>query len=288
MFFKVEKNHNTAPDFEIALKTVFASGSKASEREKEVLGQILRLERLDRDNTFFAGEIVRKQTGDIPPEANDNGLQRLSVSEGGGIGHCIAFRYSVAVQGIAIQFDNRMVSVNRLLAYIKEFDPTYDYRADPMVRQDAWVKYNTGLPTKFTVEVAQPQNLPEIEGEVGSVIQSAQNLAEMAQSPVLLIETKMGRRKGSLSKSLIDGLLGYFTSGQGGTEDIRKLSVTSSNEDGSEAINFLKEFLKENRSVEVPEGDPDTHFQNRQKWIETCFKMHIDYIKKVYGATDLV
>jgi hypothetical protein len=157
-----------------------------------------------------------------------------------------------------------------------------------MVREDAWAKYNTGLPTKFMVEVAQPQNLPEVEGEVGSVIQSAQNLAEMAQSPVLMFETKMGRREGSLSKNLIDGLLGYFTSGQGGTQDIRKLSVTSSNEDGSEVINFLKEFLKENRSIEVPEGKPDEHFEIRQQWIETCFKMHFDYIKNVYGATDLV
>jgi hypothetical protein len=95
-FFKVEKNHNTAPDFEVALQTVFASGVKASQREKDVFGQILRLERLKKDNTFWAGEIVRKQIGDIPPEANDNGLQKLSVSEGGGIGHCIALHSGIA------------------------------------------------------------------------------------------------------------------------------------------------------------------------------------------------
>ena len=77
---------------------------------------------MTQDQTFFDGEIVRKQTEDIPPEANDKGLQELAVSEGGGIGHCIAFRYSAAIQTIAVQFDNRKVSVNRLLDYLKLSD----------------------------------------------------------------------------------------------------------------------------------------------------------------------
>ena len=37
-FFKIEKIHNSAPDLEVALKNVFATGSKASEREKTSLG----------------------------------------------------------------------------------------------------------------------------------------------------------------------------------------------------------------------------------------------------------
>lgn len=156
-----------------------------------------------------------------------------------------------------------------------------------MVREDAWQKYNTGLPTKFIVEVAQPQNLAEVEGEVGSVIASASNLAEITQSPVLHIEVKMGRKKGSLAKPIIDGLVNYFTKGQGGTEDVRKLCATTANEDGSENINFLREFLREQRSVEVPEGDPDGHYQKRAQWIKSCFGVHFDYTKRVYGGTNV-
>lgn len=284
-FFKIEKVHGSAPDLEVALQNAYSSGGKACEREKSVVGHTLRLERLAQDNTFYDGEIVRKQTGDIPPEANDNGLQKLAVSEGGGIGHCIAFRYSVALQAIAIQFDNRAVSINRLLAYLREFDPSYDYRAEAMVRRDAWEKYNRGLPTKFTLTVAQPQNLEAVEGDVGSVIESTRTLAEIADGPVITVEIKMGRRKGSLAKGAIDGVLKYFTSGKGATEDVRALSVTSANEDSSEAINFLNDLLRESRNVEVPEGDPDAHYKKRCSWITTCFSIHFDYIKEVYGAS---
>ncbi|MEO1346434.1 MAG: hypothetical protein AAFV74_20015 [Pseudomonadota bacterium] len=286
-FFKIERVHETAPDLEVALQSAFASADKASDREREVFGQTLRLERLTKDNTFFDGEIVRKQTGDIPPEANDNGLQKLSVSEGGGIGHCIAFRYSVALQAVAIQFDNRAVSVNRFLAYLREFDPTYDYRAEAMVRKDAWTKYNRGLPTKLQLTVAQPQNLASVEGEVGSVIESTRTLAEIHDGPVITVEIKMGRKKGSLAKDVVDGVLKYFTSGPGAEEDVRKLSATSVNEDGAEAINFLNDLLKERRDIDVPEGDPDGHYGKRQSWITTCFNSHFDYIKEVYGASSV-
>lgn len=284
-FFKIEKNHGSAPDLDAALKNAFSSGGKASVREKGVNGDTLRLERLAKDNSFYDGEIVRKQTGDMPPEANDEGLTKLSVSEGGGIGHCIAFRYSIALQTLAIQFDNRAVSVNKFLSYLQQFDPSYDYRAEPIIRQDAWATYNRGLPTKFVLEVAQPQNLEAVEGDVDSVISSARTLAEFADSPLIYIEVRMGHRKGSLAKSAVDGLLKHFTSGPGGTEDVRKLSATSSNEDGSEDVNFLNDLLKERRDVEVPEGDPDGHYAKRQSWLATCFNMHFTYINKVFGGS---
>lgn len=287
-FFKIEKVHDTAPNLEVALQNVFASGEKASLREKNVVGQILRMERLKNDNTFVEGEVVRKQIGDIPPEANDDGLQKLSVSEGGGIGHCIAFRYSPALQVLAIQFDNRAVSVNRLLMYLRAFDPNYEYRAELMLRKDAWTKYNRGLPTKFSLSVAQPQNLKAVEGTVGSVIESTRRLAEIADGPVITIEVNMGRKKGSLAKDTIDSVLQYFTNGGGATEDLRKLQVTSANEDGSEAINFLKDLLKESRDIELPEGLPEQHYEKRRSWVKACFEMHFEYINGVYGASNVI
>lgn len=286
-FFKVEKVHDSAPDLEVALQNALNSAEKAFGREKNVLGHTLRLERLVKDNTFFDGEIVRKQTGDIPPEANDSGLQKLAVTEGGGIGHCIAFRYCVALQTIAIQFDNRAVSVNRLLAYLREFDPTYDYRAEPIVNKDAWSKYNRGQPTKLTLTIAQPQNLTSVEGDVGAVIESTRRLSEIYDGPVITVEVKMGRKKGSLAKKAIDGVIRHFTTGQGSTDDVRALSATAANEDGSEAVNFLNDLLRESSDIDVPEGDPDGHYEKRKNRIKSCFNTHFKYIKEVYGASDV-
>ncbi|WP_169576969.1 hypothetical protein [Sediminimonas qiaohouensis] len=98
----------------------------------------------------------------------------------------------------------------------------------------------------------------------------------------------MGRRKGSLAKDAIDGVIKHFTTGPGATEDVRKLSATSADEDGSEAINFLNDLLRERSEIEVPEGDPDNHYRKRQRWVTTCFNGHFDYIKEVYGAPNVV
>lgn len=262
-FFKINKGNNQSPSFEEALQEVFSSAPMASDREKFVSDQTYRLERLTQNVKFYDGEVVRKQVGDIPPEANDAGLQKLSLSEGGGIGHCIAFRYSAGLSCIAIQFDNRAVSINRLLAYILQFDPTFIFTAVPIVREDAWEKYNRGVPTKYEIEIAQPQNLARVEGEVGSVISSATTLAEISGVPIITIEAKMGRAKGSLIKEAVDSIIKYFTVGEGGKEDVRKLKVSAADDIGSEEINFITDFLRETKDVTVPEGESNGHYAKR-------------------------
>lgn len=79
----------------------------------------------------------------------------------------------------------------------------------------------------------------------------------------------------------------FFTSGEGKAQDVRKLSVTSSNEDGSIPVNFLHDLLRERLDLEVPEGDPDGHYEKRSGWITIFFNVRFDYIKKVYGAINL-
>ena len=39
-FFKIERVHDSAPDLEVALQSAFGSGQKASDREKDVVGEI--------------------------------------------------------------------------------------------------------------------------------------------------------------------------------------------------------------------------------------------------------
>jgi hypothetical protein len=77
----------------------------------------VRIERLAPDGSFRDGDIVRRQSSNLPPEANDAGLIPLPVSQGGGLGHCVAFRYSPALKVLAIQFDTRAV-VNESFAVL--------------------------------------------------------------------------------------------------------------------------------------------------------------------------
>ncbi|MBR9766513.1 MAG: hypothetical protein GYB53_24100 [Rhodobacteraceae bacterium] len=283
-FFHVGKAGKNVPDLEKALWAAHALSDKASGRERVVEGHVLRLERLADYGEYTAGEIVRKQTGDIPPEANSEGLARLSVSEGGGLGHCIAFRYHRRLAIIAIQFDTRAVSINRLMLYLKEIDTSQVYNVRAMIRRDSWEKYNKGKPTKLSFTIAQPTNLAAVEGEVGSVIASTKRLAEIAEAPRIHIEVSMGRGKGSLRKGVVDDVLKFFTTGVGKTEEVKQLQVNSSTDDGTEMIDFLTELLKDTDHLELPDGDPEGHYKVRLAWLKEAFDKHYDQIELMHGA----
>lgn len=286
-FFKVSKNHKSAPALEAALKNALQSGATASKRQRNVYGNIIRLERLVQNGTFWDGEVVRKQAENIPPEAHDEGLTALALKEGGGLGHPIAFRYSPSLSVLAMQFDNRAVSVNKLMAYLQAIDPAHGYSAFPLVREDAWERYGRGTPSKFTIEIAAPSELPSVEGEIGSVIESAKRLAEISSAPVISLEAKMGHSKGSLKQKSVDKLIQFFTKGKGSTHDIRKLNVTNRHDDGpSEEIDFLKEFLACTSHLELSGNDPDVNYDTRKIYLTACFNDNFAYIKTTYGGKD--
>lgn len=283
-FFRITKNHQAAPDFEAALQNALAAGQTAAARQRNINGSIIRLERLAANGTCWDGEIVRKQTQNIPPAADDDGLTPLVLNDGSGLGHSIAFRYSPGVQVLAIQFDNRAVSVNRLVAYLRAIDPAHDYGAFPLIRRDAWERYGRGSPSSVVLEIAAPADLPAVEGEVGSVIASTKRLAEMANAPVITIEVKMGRTRGSLSKGFVDGILDFFTRGEGREQDVRKLGVTSRTEDAAEYIDFLQEGLKHSDTLDLPSDDPNVNYRARRNYLEACFNESFDYIRGIYGG----
>jgi hypothetical protein len=226
-FFRVSRTHDAAPHFADALEAAMQSGNTPKARERDIgPNVIVRIERFSRDGTFIDGEIVRRQMINFPPEANDAGLVRPPLSEGGGIGHCVAFRYNIGLRVIGIQFDNRAVSVGRLLAYLKAGDATADYSAAPLVRKDAWDRYNRGEPRRFRLKVANPQLLHAVEGEVYDVKESSSRLSEMFGGPVITLEVSMGQtRKGSLTREKVTKLIEYLTGDAGKDADVQELRI---------------------------------------------------------------
>ena len=282
-FFRIAKHHETTPPFEAALQAAFDSGPNSVDRERDVNGQTIRLENLTLNGACYDGEIVRKQGDNVPPEAHGEGLSPLRLQDDGGLGHSIAFRYSPQLSVIAIQFDNRAVSVNRLAAYLKAFDAAYSYVAYPIIRHDAWERYNRGVPRKLSLRVASPTNLPEVEGEVGAVTSSIRRLAEISDAPVVTIEVSMGHAKGKLDDGLITGILNYFTRGSAKDHDVRKLEVVTAADDDGGAISFLDEVLKLREEITLPR-DPDENYSARRNFVARCLNTHHDYIMNVYGG----
>lgn len=285
-FFKVTKTHPAGPTFERALRDTFGLGGQAHERERQAHGRTLRLERLTDTRGFLAGEIVRKQTENIPPEASNAGLSPLAMQEGGGLGHCVAFRYDPRLEVIAIQFDNRGVSINLFLSYLKVVSPAADFMAEPLVRRDAWERYNRGLPRKIEMTIASPENLPAVEGQVGSVISSVKNLSEQSDGPVVTVSISMGQARGTLSKRMVDGVLQFFTRGAGAQEDVRKLRVRTSTEEGVDDVSFISEFIRKSDVLDIPDA-PDQNYASRRKFVSDAFDEFYDDIRDIYGPQDV-
>ena len=161
-FFRINSENGAAPAFEAAMKNIINAAQTPKGREKELGPEVvIRLERLTEEQNYICGEVVRKQVANIPQEANDDGLTPLALSDGAGLGHSIAFRYNSALRVIAIQFDRRAVSVARFLRYVGLWNEGAYYKAYPLVRGDAWERYNKGTLRKFEFQIAAPSALEE-------------------------------------------------------------------------------------------------------------------------------
>lgn len=241
------------------------------------------MERFAKDASFHSGEMVRVQKDNIPPEARDEGLVPLRI---GGLGHAVAFRYNKKIKVLAMQFDNRAVSPNLFVEYLREVDASFQYRLEPLVRADAWERYNDGKPRKFVIAIAAPSNLSQVEGEVGALTDAGRTLGEIADAPMIRIEVSMGtKRNAFLDGDFVGKALKYFTKGEGRHEDIRKLSATvkDEGEPGTDTIDFLDEKLSCKEILELPPRNADKHFAVREAFLKRCYNQHLDYISKTYG-----
>ena len=268
----------------VALQDAFDRSTSARDREIEVFpGVVVRIERLRRRDGFTDAEIVRVQRGNIPPEARDDGLVPLTI---GGLGHSTVISYNDALDVMAVQVNHQM-SIGRAMDYLAKVNRANGYRADPLVQRDAWERYNRGRPRKLRLVIANPENLPAVEGQVGALSDMSRRLAEMADAPMITMEIGMGSRGGSLSKNFIDGVLQFFTNGEGREHDVRQMRVTTtSDEGGGGAIDFLDDVLQSKTTLDLPPTDTEAHFERRRSYVGACFEEHIEYIREVYGRRE--
>ena len=264
-FFRISNENGIGPAFEDVLLNIIQAAPTPKERKKEINPEVvIRLERLNDDKVYLSGEVVRKQIANIPQEANDDGLTPLKLTDGAGLGHSIAFCYHKGLRVVAIQFDRRAVSVARFLKYITICNDGAYYKAYPLVRDDAWERYNKGTLRKFEFKIASPSALDEIEGSVGSVAESSRRLTEVFEAPVIRFEVSMGRRKGSLARQAVEHVIKFFTSGDGRLQDVQTMKAVTKGDDGEIAnVNFIEDDLILSEAFNLPQTDPDKHYESK-------------------------
>lgn len=289
-FFRVtpKRGHNIA--FDRALQAALALGAPPNAREKNIApgmpdAIIVRLERLDAENDFLSGEMIRKQVSNIPPEANDEGLSPIQLSEGGGLGLSSAFRYHLPTRVLLIQANNQAVSQTRLNRYLRSVDQNAEYEFDPVPRRDAWERFSNGLPRKLLLKIASPQHVAGLEHESDTIGTGAANIGEALRGAYITIEVSMGRKKGSLLKGATERVIRGLRRAQRDRQvDVQTLSVSVAEEgEGTDSIDFLDEHLLVRDRLDLPEKDHPRNYQIRADFLRAQFNASLEYLHQLYG-----
>ncbi len=270
-----------AAGFVDAIEAAHNLGATPHLREKTVRTvSRVRLETRSRVRGLLFGEVVRVQTENIPPEAQQAGLVPLTI---GGLGHSVAFCYDEESSVIAIQFDPRGVSLGLLLDYLSIVNDGRGFVYNPVINDDAWDRYNRGNPKTLTLSIASPQQLDGLAGASGSVLEASKRLAEITHAPIVTITVTMGHARGGLFKRSVDQIVRAFSSEEQG-DAVRGLSVKSK-VDGmpSDEIDFLKDLARDRDILELPSDDHDQHLRERWNFIERSFVARLPALREMYG-----
>lgn len=289
-FFRVT-GEAAAPEFVAHLDTIFAKA--LVDRESDINPGtnnpvIVRLERLAHDDAdYVTGELIRKQVRNIPPEANDEGLEPIELSEGGGLGYSSAFIFHRPTRVILIQSNPIAVTYSRLAMYTVTHNPAANYRFDPIPTDEAWDRFNRGLPRKLVVRIASPEAVAGLPAAAGTVAGSAADVSEAMNGAYITIEVSMGNKKGSLDVNAVRNLIRTFR--QSEEVDVRHLSASVKPDgSGTDVIDFLEEYLVFKDVFDLPENDAERSYTMRRDILRNAFGNRLEYIQAHYGAAPAV
>lgn len=279
-YFQIESIGRTQA-FDNAVDAAHRLGDSPHHRERALgAGVQIRLEARSRRRGLLFGEVVRVQTENIPPEAQQAGLVPLTI---GGLGHSVAFCYDQQSRVIAIQFDPRGVSLGRLLDYLALVGGGGRYSYAPILNEDAWERYNRGQPRTLTLSIAAPQHLANLEGPSGSVLAASRRLAEVTHAPIVTIQVSMGHNRGGLFKAAVDQVIRSFSSEEieGG---VRGLSVKTKEEgQPTDEIDFLKDLARDQETLDLPSNNHAEHLQRRYAFLERSFQPRLPILREMYA-----
>ncbi len=277
----------------VALEAILASLATKSRRERQINTAdndeatpfVIRLEDFDDASPpVVSGQFARIADRNHPPEATDDGLKRLTLADGSGLGYPAAFAYHPELKTIALEHSRDTLGIARVLMYLNMAAGLGKLVGKPVANEPAWDRYKKGKPRKLTLTLATPQ-FDAVEGEVNGVLSATSKLNEIFDAPVITIEVSMGHRKGSLNEGMVTKVLNYFTEGVGKKADVRSLRATVKPDDGSQSdsLDFLNELLVSKGSLEL-DGDPTGDYAVRKAFVLSELRKHTPYIRRMYGV----
>jgi len=269
-FFKVHTTNSADPTLDVLINNIDKI-QPPSQRESE-LGQFLRvrLERTSVAGSYISGEVTRIQSQNMPSEVHPNETKPLSVTTP--LGHGIAFVYNKSKNVLAIQYDTRILGPSRFMDYLFAKGGNSSASLKPILRQDAWERFNKGEPKKFEITVAPPDNFNVLDYDGEAVLRSIKAMAEAHKAATVTISVSVGRSRKNHLQNIRKTINSLFEAGTSGKLNVQKMKAVMENEDRSHDrhIDFLHELLSKREKLDLPENDPDLSYNRRNSAIRAA------------------
>lgn len=274
-FYKVMRHDAKIPKFADVLSQI-AAIKKKSDRERQLGADFtVRLEEFEEDGpTAVVGEIIRVQNTNMPSEVLANGRQPLTTLNP--LGHGITFRFNSQTSVLCIQYDPRIASPGKLLDYVAICFDGAVYDIKPMIKPEAWEKFNKSDVTRISIKVAQPDALGNVAAAHNAAIQGFRDMAAAYDAPSVKVEMSMGHHKGYLNtkvKGLAKVLATALAQGkEEGGATLESLRAVTYVDDARDVIDLIEDRLKAKEELQLDDRDPEKNYKIKKAYIKKVMK----------------
>ncbi|PWE29997.1 hypothetical protein DDZ14_16280 [Maritimibacter sp. 55A14] len=244
----------------------------------------VRLERYESNHDaarrgFVDGELVRQQTENIPPIAEQGqpleGMDRP-------LGHRCAFRYHPRTRALLLESRQNGVTPMRMDGLVKTvLRPHKGFYLTPVVTEDALDRLRNGTPRRVTFRVASPGNMDAVEADERQI---EENLTRMANNfGGLSVEVSVGFPRGNNDRALVRGSLNRAIRWATGNRDhVEKFAVKISEEESP--IDVFSEQIKVVQDLPgIQNLDVDANYEARRDLLRRAFDDYLPIIERLYG-----
>lgn len=287
-FFRVIKPEMAAPNTEKVLRDLGALD--LVERQIDI-GEsvVMRLENLEEDAGYLSGQFCRKQMINLPPTADDAGLEPMVLGEGKGLGHVAAFRYHIQTQILLLQVNQQSATPNRISLYLSAAAERPIYSLEPVLKKDAFKRMKSREIKAFSVKIAEPQNLKALDDPKASAFKGVRAAARAFNAREIEIIVYAGAKKKKEKKRPLllqlasrQALTRLATAG----DDIKSLQAQIIEDGTAPWIDLLEQQVKETRILNLDSHDPPANYLTRKAFLTQVFHANIGSLKELYGPNN--
>jgi len=275
-FFQILKHNAGDQGVGDTFNIIFSRIGAGQNVEKEVSpGVFVQMDRLERDDDgIWVGEISRNQKTNFPHEVTDEGPKPLSTNNN--LGHGVAFSYDPSNSCLALQFDTRIVSPSRFIAYLSDFGAKGLWH-DAILRRGIIGRLGDFQAKKISVGIASPTNFSGLGDET---IESSVNELGRAYGGANLQIVISAERGGFLNDTVLP-MVGELL----GNEHLRTLKIKTDRPSGHEdhELNLINEVMKVDRELDLDDRNPDDRFNRCSSFVSEAYNGKRAYITANYG-----